>query len=133
MLNISVCLITEYTGGELTVSLKILSCMRQVCSSQKNKPSGSTFSNISHDSKVEVALDPELCPNKRQGNRFHGLSSVSKYMLLLSPNTNSLRTHHLIRDKIITLDHCATITLQKYFFFPRNLHLKVNCRLQSES
>lgn len=126
MLKISACLFTEYIGRELTISVKILSCMRQVCSSQKNKLSGPTFSNMSQVNKVEVALDPELCPDKGLGNRFHRLSSASKYMLLLLLSDNSLLTHHLICNKTITLDHCATIILQKYFFFPRNLHLKVN-------
>lgn len=115
MLKISACLFTEYIGGELTVSLKILSCTRQVCSFQKNKPSGPTVSNMSQVNKEEFALDPVLCPGKGLGNRLHRLSSGSKYMLLLLLNTNSLRTHHLICDQTITLDPCTTITLQKYF------------------
>lgn len=88
--------------------------MRQVCPLQKNKPSGPTFSSISQVNTVEVALDPVLCPHMGLGNRFHRLSSGSKYMLLLLLNTNSLRTGHLTWDKIITLDPCATVTLQKY-------------------
>lgn len=116
---------------QLTVSLKILSCVRQVCSSHRNKPSGPTFSNMSQVNKVKVALDPELCPHMGLANRFHRLSSTSKYMLLLLLNTNSLRTHHLLCDKIITLDHCATVIFPKYFL-SRNLHQKVNWWLQSK-
>lgn len=116
MLNISACLFTEHIGGELTISVKILSCMRQIYSLQKNKPSGPTLSNMSQVNKVEVASDPELCPGKGLRNRFHRLSRASKYTLLLLLNNNSLWTHHLICDKIITLDHCATTILQKHFF-----------------